>query len=772
MSQTTYTASKSRTQGRPGWTVSFRHPLRNDTKGRPGLKMRRGLNTTDANEADRLVAEMNTILSDTSWWSVTKRAEAERTFSSTITAAFYDEIQAGRTDSWIERDNHITLPTEIEGYSRVLLVGTTGAGKTSLLRHLIGSDPDEDRFPSTSTAKTTISDIEIVQAEGRYSAVVTFFSEFWVQASVEECVADACDAVWEDASVAKIADRLLNHRDQRFRLGYTLGSWGEEQASVEEDAWSFEGTSETEVDGDDQCITDEERAANQAVLRAYVARIQELSKRVIGTVSNELGEDIFNLDGADRDAAQELFEERLQGDDEFGELVHDIMDEIRRRFDLLDGGNLTRHQSGWPSTWLFDTDDRAEFIKQIRWFSSNYERQFGRLLTPLVDGVRARGPFFPSFTKTMPKLVLLDGQGLGHTPESSASVTTSITRRFADVDVILLVDSAQQPMQAAPLSVVRAVAASGHQQKLAIAFTHFDLVKGVNLPTFAAKRAHVMASVTNGLTNLRDVLGVPVVKAIERKIDGQCFMLGGLDLASKRLPKGVVVEMEKMLGLFTRAIEPEPEPQAYPVYNPDGLVLALQAASRSFRRPWTARLGLGPHENVHKEHWARIKALNRRIAGELANEYLSLMPVADLVACLIEEVSKYLDQPTTWEPRLPANEEEAEAALSGIRQRVYTGVHALAERRLVNQHLDEWRSAYDLLGKGSTFDRAQEINSIYERGAPVASTVMTKFAADFVQEMRGLVHQAILEGGGRLEAQVVVPADTNSSKVVRFRGRP
>ncbi len=100
MPQPIYTASKSRAQGRPGWTISFRHPLRNDTKGRPGLKMRRGLRTTDAADADRFVAEMNTILSDSSWWNATKRAEAERTFSPAITAAFYDEIQAGRIDSW------------------------------------------------------------------------------------------------------------------------------------------------------------------------------------------------------------------------------------------------------------------------------------------------------------------------------------------------------------------------------------------------------------------------------------------------------------------------------------------------------------------------------------------------------------------------------------------------------------------------------------------------------------------------------------------------
>jgi hypothetical protein len=736
--------------------------------------MRRGLATNDPAEADRLVAEMNTILSESSWWNATKRGEAERTFSRVIVAAFFDEIQAGRPDSWATRDSYIPLPNQADGYSRVMLVGTTGAGKTSLLRHLIGSDPKEDRFP-TSNARTTISDIEVIQADAGYAAVVTFFSEFGVQANVEDCVTDACSAVREGASTAKIAGRFLNHRDQRFRLSYVLGTWSEEQEPAVEDDGSFDGDSEAEVN-DDRVLTDQEREANRSAVRAYVGRIQALTSRVTNIVWKELGGD------PDRDEALELFEERLQADDEFNELVHDIMDDIRRRFDLLDRGTLSRHHSGWPSTWTLESEKRAEFIDQIRWFSSNYAPQFGRLLTPIVDGIRVRGPLFPTFTNSMPKLVLFEQQGLGHTPNCYASVTTAITSRFADMDAILLVDSAQQPMQDAPLSVVRALAASGHQQKLAIAFTHFDLVKGKNLPSYSAKRAHVMASATKDLNNLRFTLSKPVLRAIERKIDSRCFMLGGLDRPCKRLPEGVVAEMERMLGFFAQAIEPPPEPEAHPVYKPDGLVLALQAAIQSFHESWRARLGLRGHPFVHEEHWTRIKALNRRIAGELSNEYDNLRPVADLVACLIQETSEFLDHPFAWEPREPT-EEEAEAALSEIRQQVHTGVHSLAERRIVKQHLDDWRSAFDLRGQGSTIDRAEVILwDIYEHGAPIVSTVMTKFATEFVQEMRMLVHQAIVDGGGRLEAQVVIadpkpaaggsPPITGGNAVALASGQP
>ena len=78
-----------------------------------------------------------------------ERKEAELRFSKPVIEAFYDEIQAGRDDPEALRETHIRLPNAKEdGYSRVLFVGTTGAGKTSLLRQLIGSDPDDDRFPS------------------------------------------------------------------------------------------------------------------------------------------------------------------------------------------------------------------------------------------------------------------------------------------------------------------------------------------------------------------------------------------------------------------------------------------------------------------------------------------------------------------------------------------------------------------------------------------------------------------------------------------------
>jgi len=721
--------------------------------------MRRGLGTSDEAEAQAMVEEMNTILGDQTWWNAAKRAEAELRFAKQIIEAFYDEIQAGRDDPESLRESHIRLPNKDDGYSRVLFVGTTGAGKTSLLRQLIGSDPEEDRFPATGSAKTTIADIEVIQAEGEFEAAVTFFTEFQTQANIEECVTAAALAAYENAPIDKIANCFLNHRDQKFRLSYLLGSWRKAAASDEQDEFSFDTEEEPRVFDDEAALSEEQRAAHRQMLEQYLARIGKLSASVVSELTAELGVDA-KAGSADREAAQQLIEENFEAQlsqlEAFHELVQDILEDVRSRFDLIDAGEL-RRRSGWPELWLFTTEDRAEFIRHIRWFSSISWRQFGRLLTPLVEGIRVRGPLFPEFAEGPAKVAFIDGQGLGHKPDSSpsVSVTTRVTKRFGQVDVILLVDNAQQPMQAAPLSVLRAVASSGHQGKLAIAFTHFDQITGENLPGASEKRAHVMASVLNALSSLRDVLGASVVKTIEQGLDSRCFMLGGVDrqLTKIRGRAGDYMkeQLTNLMGFFEAAIAPPPTAEAGPIYDPTGIGFAVQEAVAKFQGPWLARLGMGTYEGFSKEHWGRVRALNRRIADERDDyEYDTLRPVADLVTQLRESISRFLNTPINW-TKPPQDEQEEQSAIAHIRRAVDIAIHELAVKRLVADHLDEWRDGYKLRGTDSTTRRAATIRRIYDAAAPLPDTIMTSPSTAFLHEIRRIVILAIRENGGEVQ---------------------
>lgn len=746
-----YIASLSPSKDRPGFNITFRHPCRHDAKGKPGLKVRRGLGTTDEAEARRLVDQMNHLLADEGWWSANRYTHALEAFARVVVDAFYDGLQSGATSPSALRDGFIRLPDRTEGYARVLFVGTTGAGKTSLLRHFIGSDPEKDRFPSISTSKTTVSDIEVIPSEGPYQAAITFFSEHVIQANVEDCVMSAATAVWERMADDKIADRLLHHADQRFRLSYVLGSWSALSEDVRqeenEDDWVF-GTQTASSLIDTESVSVEEMRALRTVLQGYVERIKRMTELQAEITRRELlASDLIQAD--DGQFALEWFQNALQEEDEFRDIVLDIMDAIRQRFDQLTTGTLSWHgrTTRWPQLWTYKSADRSDFLRQVRWFSSNYAPEFGRLLTPLVDGIRVQGPFWSTFTRHQPRLVYLDGQGLGHTAESSSSVTTHITERFSDVDVILLVDNAEQPIQAAAQAVIRAVAASGYYGKLSIAFTHFDQVKGANLPRFSDKKSHVLASLHNYLARLRDVLNGPIVTAIEKTIDARCFMLGGLAVA--QLPRGVVLQLDSLVAQFESSIHPLSAPDLKPTYDATTLGFAVQRAIISFQNTWANRLGFVSSAAISSEHWTRVKALNTRIAKELDIEYDSLRPVADFVGRLAEEVSNYLDHPVGW-TRPPADDAESLEAVAPIRQIVFQELHSFAVARLIEEQLAEWRRALDLKGQGSAGRRASAIRGIYELAAPVPGTSQSKSSPHFLETVQNIVHKAVDEAGGEM----------------------
>jgi len=740
---------------RPGWSISFRHPLRNDARGRIGLKVRRGLGTNNEAEAQKMVDEMNTILSDSAWWNSSKRAEAETRFSKRIVDAFYDDIQAGSTDLEGLRESYIRLPSSEDGYSRILFVGTTGAGKTTLLRQFIGSDHEIDRFPSTAPAKTTISDIEVILSEGRYEAVVTFFSEFLVQSNIEECIVEACLCAREKEDNEKIAEKLLNHKDQRFRLSYILGGFHQSSNDEAEAYLSFddENTDHDEV----ETIPQAERANNRMVIESYLSIIKSLSDAVSEKIKSQLSIDASPIGPGDREAVNELIEENFEAylfqDESFHKLVQDILEDVVDRFKFINAGNLSRRSSAWPEAWSFSCDNRDEFIHEIRWFSSNYWKHFGRLLTPLVEGIRVKGPLCPNHFSEIPKLVFIDGQGLGHTPDSTSSVTTHITEKFDKSNVILLVDNAQQPMQAAPLAVLKAVATSGHHGKLSIAFTHFDHIKGKNLPTVSDKRSHVMASVSQAISKISDEFGTSVAKAIENNIEDKCFMLGGLDKNLDKLPHVAAdymrSQIDRMISFFLKAIIPPDPILTAPIYDPTGIVLAVQQAVNKFHDPWKARLGIVPYEGISKEHWTRIKALNRRFANELDVEYGGLRPVADMTSRCIEAMSRFFDKPVDW-TNVPVDDQEEMLAISNIKQKFSDRLRVLIKRRMTTNVLDDWRSAYDYKGRGSTFKRAEAIEYILESAAPIPDSVMTDEGRLFLKEIRDVVVEAIKINKGKI----------------------
>ena len=152
-------------------------------------------------------------------------------------------------------------------------------------------------------------------------------------------------------------------------------------------------------------------------------------------------------------------------------------------------------------------------------------------------------------------------------------------------------------------------------------------------------------------------------------------MLGWLDRPADKMPLGARRQFAELMGFIESVIEPEARPEARPHYDPAGLAFAVQSAAREFHSLWDARLGYRSSDGVSKEHWARVKALTRRVTLRMDHyQYKHLMPVAELIKLLSGAISRFLDAPAKWEP--PASkQEETAAAIDRIPRR---GPHGAA----------------------------------------------------------------------------------------------
>lgn len=749
-----YTASLQN-QDRVGFCVIFRHPVRPDaTTGKPGLRVRRGLGTRDVTEAERLRDQLNEILAQAEYHTATSRAEAARRYDARVVEIFYYKMTPDEVDPIAIRDAAIPLPGPDSDYRRVLLLGTTGAGKTTVLRQLIGTNPETERFPSTSTAKTTVHDTEIVLADGPWRAVVTFVPQDEVREYLGECVSAAVLAAAKKQDDSTVLTRLLDHVNQRFRFSYVLGRTqlkSDAAFGFEEDDSADDPDSESDADA-----AGFDTASTTAMLLSAVQKLRALSARLTDGLKQDLRADSTQ----DERVLEEIFEEELDNlvrdDEEFQQLVDALMDEIERRFELLPPGQVSRAKTGWPVSWEgeWSADQRPTCVRSLARFASNHAAHFGRLLTPLVNGVRVAGPFGPTWHEgARPKLVLLDGEGLGHVPRSTSSVGTSVSRRIEIADAVLLVDNAAQPMQAAPVAVMREVISTGNARKLIVAFTHFDEVRGDNLPNAGAKARHVLASAENVLAAFGEELGPFAERALRQRLDSARFFLAGIDeklSAESKAGRDTLKQFNALLRTIEEVIDRPAPSEGRPVYDRMNLVLAIKSAAESYLGDWFPRLGLTHRSAIPKEHWTRVRALSRRLAGGWSDEYDTLRPVADLRKELVDKMYVFFQTPVAWEGPAPSDDER-QAAFDRLADVAAKRLLDVATRRVWHERMPEWQSAFNEHGSGSSFRRARIIGErIVEPAAPVPDVTPSPDRNQFLHLVVAEVEDAAKESGAVL----------------------
>lgn len=732
----TYTAAARKNPGRQKWLVEFRHPLRMDSRDKPGRKTRKGLGTDDPELAKALVARLNELLADPSLWSIGARAEAARRFPPAVIDIFYGEIEARGDDARALRDRLCPLPAREDGYARVLMIGVPGAGKTTLVRQLIGTHPKREAFPSTSMNRTTTFPTEIVARPGNFEAAVSFMSEHEARFEVEECISSA---VVEAISGTKrtVARDFLEKSDMRMRLKYVLGDL--ETGEVEQDPYSDENE-EDDAACDSLAVPHAERTDNAAVIEGFVDRIMQIADQARAEVEAEEGP-LPDALSPDRSEQLDLIEERAVASDLFLELVSDVLDEIRVRFDrLAASGKLERTTTGWPRAWQMTAteDERPALITSLRYFSGTNPSAWGRLVTPLVNGLRVQGPFQPNWTTQQSRLVLIDTEGLGHKSNPNADLSEQTIDLLHEADVILLVDSVKQGLtNFAAGKALETIAHSGLTRKLALVFTHMDRASESGL-TGARLTDQIFSAVRNLVDNqLSESLTAASARYLLDRLNTSTFYVGRLD---KAVAKGAEPELIRLLTHLMAEQPPIVKPVAVPGYDRAFLMMALQEAARDFRRQWHGILNISADSQFKPKPWQTIKALSRRYAENWGEDF-ELRPAANLRAALETAVSRYLENPVTWTGH-PTSEQKREA-IEQLKTAVSSQLAELARNRLRQQPQQLWHEAWIPRGNGSTFTRRLRIETIYQRQVPIPDARGDTNVVEFMAEIEKLVDAAV-----------------------------
>ncbi len=631
------------------------------------------------------------------------------------------EQQSQEQDFWAARDHAYPLPTLEDGYVRVLFVGTTGSGKTTLVRQFLGTHPDKkEYFPSASGGKTTTSAIEVITKQGPFQAVVSFLPKSYVRIHVEECILAAASVYWDGGSVKEAAKKFLEHEEQKFRLRYILGDFPLRART--------NALLQQENDSEQREVSDSEAEEFARTIQKYLDTIQNL----VASMREIIMQNVQSLaDGSSEEEREVLFHEQLEKElrqqEMLSTLIDTIMVAVEQRFTLLLNGQFVRDEDNWPLSWTFETMERKTFLKTISSFSGIHYLQFGKLLTPLVQGVRVIGPFQPEWgAGTDPHLVLIDGEGLGHTSNTVTSLPTHVTSLFEKVDVIVLVDNAKSPMQAMPREVLETVVAAGYSPKLYVCFTHFEGIHGDNFSDRSAREDHVRNSLDQAISALgAKTERKSALHGLKKLLEARVFFVSRLDeRITTQMQDDLILletrsELLKMLATIegTHALQSPQELKL--TYDERMLFSYIRKAIKAFRDHWQGRLNLQFVQGVLPEHWGKVKALARRPAFLNQDEYTTLRPVADLIKELNRHIRQFLLVAVNWNT---GQEEMQQDSIDAISREVYPRLLVLIRKYIITEPVQDWRKAYEYQGRGSARVRSFDIDNIFSSAAPFYDT--------------------------------------------------
>jgi len=303
---------------------------------------------------------------------------------------------------------------ELPNYPKIYLLGSTGAGKTSIVRAIL--DTDNEKFPTTSTTRTTIAPTEyVISSKRAFKSTFIFKEKEDIENSIRELLTTAilkALSLRENEDNFNVISYLEETSDERFRLKHIVPSNFLEEIN--------DYILETILPKIEDRQNDEEILSSQSIK----SEIEYLVNKILEAITEKTKEICPDY---------KLFSDELY-------FIKDIT--VKKEF-------ILRNKA------LLKSDLNS--------------------ISPLIEYARIEGDLLAKWIPKAYEFILIDGEGIGHDlKEIKSSLSTRHLDFFNSSNYILLVEKSDDPFISGGKNAIETIFLNGYSKKFKIIFSKID----------------------------------------------------------------------------------------------------------------------------------------------------------------------------------------------------------------------------------------------------------------------------------------------------------
>jgi len=347
----------------------------------------------------------------------------------------------------ILKSNNILDLSEIK---KIYLLGSTGAGKTSLVRNII--DTVDSAFPTTTQTRTTVAPTEYVIKKGLpFKTTIILKTKDDIVDSMEMLINDAIKKALDNAKVNKkniedIVLKLEESPDEKFRLKYM--------------------------------ISKETLEAKAEII------LSEILPKIINKNDDETLLDTVDIKNIKQN------------------IINDFLNEIEDNFKKLVKSDYQLF-SNHPLI-IKDIEKKSDFINRNK---ELLKTDIGSI-SLLVEYIRIEGEhLLADWLKPLNlEFLLIDGEGIGHSLKEKRDILSVRHYDFFDYcNQVLLMEKGEDPFISGGQGAIESIFLNGYKNKFKLIFSKIDRIENSDRNGFLRRR---LANLENALTEQEIAFGL------------------------------------------------------------------------------------------------------------------------------------------------------------------------------------------------------------------------------------------------------------------------